>query len=146
MTKLRKLRPTIWMTLVVYLCIVGSGAAMAGWCCYTDGDRNAHHTDGCAHEHAAVPPTHNHSAESNPATETGSLCDCRILPTSAVNSSVPTVSAVAASIWMHGAAYAPCLLHALLDSDMSSVGGRHYPLLSDFKPILFSLQTVFLLI
>ena len=67
MTKLRKLRPTIWITVVVYLLIVGSGTAIAGLCCKLDGERSTHNSDQCAHshEHAAVPAVHDHFGESD---------------------------------------------------------------------------------
>ena len=148
MTKLRKLRPTIWITVVVYLLIVGSGTAMAGRCCYLDGGRGTHDGDECAHshEHAAVPAAHDCSSESDHAATGDSCCNCSILPIGAANSSVLIMGVVASSVWMHGAAYAPCLIGSPLNSGVRSVGGRYPPLVSDFKPILNSLQTVFLLI
>ena len=148
MTKVRKLRPTIWITVVVYLLIVGSGTAMAGLCCYLDGGRSTHDGDECAHshEHAAVPANHDCSSESDHTAAGGSCCNCSILPIGAANSSVLIMGAVASSAWMHGAAYAPYLNGSALNSGVRSVGGRYPPLVSDFKPILKSLQTVFLLI
>ena len=148
MTKLRKLRPTIWTTLVVYLLVVGSGTAIAGWCCFLDGGISTHDAEECAHshEHAAVPAVHDHSSESEHTTAGDSRCDCSILPVGAANSSIHTVGAGAASMWMHGAAHAPCLIGSPLDSEIPSGGGRYPPLVSDFKPVLDSLQTVFLVI
>jgi hypothetical protein len=148
MTKLRKLRPTIWITLVVYLLIVGAGTAMAGQCCYLDGEWGTHEGHECAHshEHAAVPPAHDCSSESDHTATGDSCCNCLALPIAAANSSVLTVEPVASSVWMHGAAYAPCLIGSPLNSEWPTVGGRHPPLVPDFKPILDSLQTVYLLI
>ncbi len=148
MEKLRKLRPTIWITVVVYLLIVGSGTAMAGLCCYPDGGRGTDDAEECAHfhEHAAVPSAHDCSSESDHTATGDSCCNCSILPIGAANSSVLTMGAVASSVWMHGAAYAPCLISSPLNSEISCGGGRYPFLVSDFKPILDSLQTVFLLI
>ena len=148
MTKLRKLRPTMWITVLVYLLIVGSGTAMAGLCCNLDGGRSSHYAEQCAHshEHAAVPAVHDHFGESEHTAAGESRCECSILPIGAANSSILTYGAVASSVWMHGAAYAPCLISSPLNSEISSGGGRYPPLVSDFKPILNSLQTVFLLI
>lgn len=148
MTKLRKLRPTMWITVVVYLLIVGSGTAMAGQCCYLDSGRGTHEGHECAHSHesAAIPANHDCSSESDHTAAGGSCCNCSILPIAAANSSILTMGAVASSVWMHGAAYAPCLISSPLNSEISSGGGRYPFLDSDFKPILNSLQTVFLLI
>ena len=147
MTKVRKLRPTIWITLVVYLLIVGSGTAMAGQCCSLDHSRSTDAAEECAHfhEHAAVPAAHDCSSESDHTAAGDSCCNCSILPIGAVNSSVLTIGAAASSVWMHGAAYAPCLIGSPPNSEIPGGGGRYPPLLSDFKPILDSLQTVFLL-
>jgi hypothetical protein len=148
MTKLLKLRPTIWITVVVYLLIVGSGMAMAGRCCYLEGARGTPDTHACAHSHgrAAVPANHDCSSESDHSAAGGSCCNCSILPTGAANSSVLIMGAVASSAWMRGAAYAPSWSGSTLNTGVHSVGGRYPPLVSDFKPILKSLQTVFLLI
>jgi hypothetical protein len=148
MEKLRKLRPTIWITVVVYLLIVGSGTAMAGLCCYLDGGQSTHDGDQCAHshEHAAVPAAHDCSSESDHTATGDSCCNCSILPIGATNSSVLTMGSVASSAWMHGAAYAPCLISSPLNSEISSGGSRYPFLVSDFKPIFDSLRTVFLLI
>ncbi|MGO9571309.1 MAG: hypothetical protein ACLP5H_27605 [Desulfomonilaceae bacterium] len=148
MTKLRKLRPTIWITLVVYLLIVGSGTAMAGRCCYLDGERSTDDAEECAHfhENAAVPAAHDCSSESDRTADGDPCCNCSILPIGAANSSVLPMGVVASSVWMHGASYSPCLIGSPLNSSSRSVGGRYPPLVSDFKPILNSLQTVFLLI
>jgi hypothetical protein len=148
MTKLLKLRPTIWITVVVYLFIVGAGTAIAGLCCKLDGERSTHNSDQCAHSqhHAAVPAVHDHFGESEHTAAGESRCECSILPIGAANSSVLTYGAVVSSAWMHGAAYAPYLNGSPLNSGVRSVGGRYPPLVSDFKPILKSLQTVFLLI
>lgn len=149
MTKLRKLGPTVWITLLVYLLIVGSGLAIAGRCCYTDNHQSASRTDGCAdsHEHeTGGSPSHDCSSESDRGASGDPCCHCSILPIGAANSSVLTMEPVASSVWMHGAAYAPCLVGSSLNSENSSGGGRYPLLLSDFKPVLNSLQTVFLLI
>jgi hypothetical protein len=148
MTKLRKLRPTMWITVVVYLLIVGSGEAIAGRCCYLDGGRGTHDAEECAHahEHAAVPAARDCFSESDHRATGDSCCECSILPIGAANSSVLTYGAMASSVWMHGAAYAPCLIGSPLNSEISCGRGSYPPLVSDFKPILNSLQTVFLLI
>lgn len=148
MTKLRKFRPTMWITVVVYLLIVGSGTAMAGRCCSLDHSRGTDDAEECAHfhEHAAAPAAHDCSSESDHTAAGDSCCHCSVLPVAATNSPTLTVEPPASSVWMHGAAYAPCLIGSPPNSGVRSVGGRYLPLVFGFKPILDSLQTVFLLI
>jgi len=148
MTKLRKLRPTMWITLVVYLLIVGSGAALAGQCCYLDSGRGALDSDACHHTHeqGAVSAVNGHASELEHTATGASRCDCSLLPISTANSAVPTLGAAASSVWMHGAAYASCSIDSSLVSEIPSGGDHSPPLVSVYNPVLKALQTVFLLI
>ncbi len=147
MTQLRKLRPMIRITLVVYLFVVGSGTAMAGRCCYLHSGQGTHHEDVCArfHTHANDHAVQGPNPTSSYSAAIDWQCHCLILPTGTVNSSEYTFEATALFKWMHGVAYAPCLTDPTLDSQAPS-RGRHPPRLSHFKPIAESLQTVSLLI
>jgi len=148
MTKLRKLRPTIWITLVVYLLVVGSGAAVAGQCCYVDSGQSTHDSEACHHSHeqGTVPAVNGHSSESEHPATGASRCDCSLLPRGAANSAVPTLGVAASSVWMYGAGYASCSIDSPLVSELPS-GRDHSPLLvSIHNPVLNALQTVFLLI
>jgi hypothetical protein len=147
MTRLRKLRPTIRITLVVYLFVVGSGTAMARRCCYLHSIQGMHSADVCSrfHAHARNHAVHDHNPVSKYSAAMDRQCHCLILPTGTVNSSINTFEAAEFSRCIHGAAYAPCLTGLTLDSQATN-GGRHPPRLSDFKPVSESLQTVSLLI
>jgi hypothetical protein len=148
MTKMRKLGLTIWLILTVYLLIVGSGSAVVGRCICSDRGCTKHEGPNCAHshKHARVPPAHDDCSESDHGTAGDTHCHCSILPIGAANSASPALGAEASPDWMYGAAYAPCQIGSLVDSEIFCGGGRYPPGIADRRSILNSLQTVVLLI
>jgi len=148
MTKLRRLGPTMWITLVVYLFVVGSGTSMAACCLSSDRGGTAQDEHECSHshKHAAAPSAHDHSSEPNQAPASDSQCHCSILPVGAANSSGATLGTAASPESVQGTASALCLIDPSLDSVTYGGGGRYPPQVSGLNSILNSLQTVLLLI